>query len=64
MNFWDDHADTIKHWLDVIAIAAAWGVIAKVIPLLAGVLSIVWTGLRIYDWAEARWQKRKSDKSE
>lgn len=57
-------SDTAKHWLDIISIAAAWGVIAKVVPLLAGVLSIIWTGLRIYDWAEARLQKRKADKSE
>ena len=55
-----DHlGDGAKHLLDILSISVAVGTLVSLLPSLAALLTIVWTGLRIYDWWEARWQGRK-----
>jgi len=55
-----DHlGDGAKHLLDFLSISVAVGTLVSLLPSIAALLTIVWTGLRIYDWIEARWQGRK-----
>lgn len=55
-----DHlGDGAKHLLDLLSISIAVGTLVNFLPSLAALLTIVWTGLRIYDWVEAKWQGRK-----
>lgn len=55
-----DHlGDGAKHLLDILSISVAVGTLVSLLPSLAALLTIVWTGLRIYDWCESRWQGRK-----
>lgn len=55
-----DHlGDGAKHLLDFVSISVAVGTLVSLLPSLAALLTIVWTGLRIYDWIEARRQGRK-----
>jgi hypothetical protein len=54
-----DHlGDGAKHLLDFISISVAVGTLVSLLPSLAALLTIIWTGLRIYDWVEARWENR------
>ena len=48
----------IKHLLDLLSISVAVGTLVSLLPSLAALLTIVWTGLRIYDWVESRWKNR------
>lgn len=58
-----DHlGDGAKHLLDFLSISVAVGTLVSLLPSLAALLTIVWTGLRIYDWIEARWQGRQLPK--
>lgn len=55
-----DHlGEGAKHLLDFLSISVAVGTLVNFLPSLAALLTIVWTGLRIYDWVDARWQGRK-----
>jgi hypothetical protein len=42
---------TFKDTADVVAGTVALGVWAEIVPVVAGVLTIVWLVLRIYEWA-------------
>jgi hypothetical protein len=54
-----DHlGDGAKHLLDALSATVAVGTLVSLLPSLAALLTIVWTGLRIFDWVEARWQGR------
>lgn len=55
----DSLGDGAKHLLDFLSISVAVGTLVSFLPSLAALLTVVWTGLRIYDWIEARWQGRK-----
>lgn len=55
----DSLGDGAKHILDLLSISVAVGTLVSLLPSLAALLTIVWTGLRIFDWIEARWQGRK-----
>ena len=55
-----DHlGEGAKHLLDLLSISVAVGTLVSLLPSLAALLTVVWTGLRIFDWIEARWQGRK-----
>jgi len=43
------NSEHVKHIVDVAAALTTVGVVANVLPLVAAVLSIVWTGMRIYE---------------
>lgn len=42
-------SDTTKETLDAASIATAFGSLLNLLPAIAALFSIVWTGLRIYD---------------
>lgn len=44
-----DWSDTAKHIMDGISVVTAVGTIIKMIPAVAGMFTIVWTGIRIYE---------------
>lgn len=44
-----DWSDTVKHIMDGISVMTAVGTIIKMIPAVAGIFTIVWTGIRIYE---------------
>jgi hypothetical protein len=51
--------ENVKHFADATAAVAAFGALVQILPPLASLLTIIWMGLRIFDWVEARWQGRK-----
>lgn len=44
-----DH-DTTKTFLDTLAGLVAGATILKLLPAIAALLTIIWTGIRIYEW--------------
>lgn len=48
-------SESIKLWLDALAISTAVAVFAKIVPVVAGLFSIAWLGTQLYD----RWIKKK-----
>lgn len=55
--------DGPKHALDALAAAAAVGTVAKLLPPIAALLSIVWLTLQIFGWIEARVRAAKPPKN-
>lgn len=53
-----DHA---KHGFDLAALLVAVGALAQWLPAIAALVSIVWYGIRIYEWAEKRWSRHAPD---
>lgn len=54
-----DHISSfLKHLLDASAIATMIATLVSWLPAIAALLSIVWTGLRIYEWFEVRRAKK------
>lgn len=50
----------IKHWLDIASVGTAIGTIIGWFPHVAAGLSIIWTGLRIYETRTVqRWLGRR-----
>lgn len=49
----------MKHLLDAVSAAAALGTIVSILPNLAALLTVIWTGLRILDWIQARREGRR-----
>lgn len=45
--------------LDALSATVAVGVIVQALPPLAATMTIIWTGLQIYGWFEARRTKAK-----
>jgi len=44
-----------KSILDGLSLAAAWSAFAGIVPPLAAFASLVWTGIRIWEW----WKQKK-----
>lgn len=64
----NNHIDTIKHIGDGIAMFLAGATFAKVLPPIAALVTIIWTGMRIWEGLTglpfsqsrlARWITRK-----
>lgn len=49
-----------KHALDALAALTVVGTIAKLLPPIAALLSIIWLTLQIFGWCEERWRKPKN----
>lgn len=45
-----DHS-TPKSFLDAAAGVVAGATVLKLLPAIAALLTIIWTGIRIYEWA-------------
>ena len=52
-------SDHVKTTMDVLSAGAAVAVIFKWAPVIAAVLSAVWSAMRIYDWISERREKRR-----
>lgn len=50
-----------KHLLDLVAAFIAVGAVVQYLPPLAAGFTVVWCGLQIFGWFEARWKKRGDD---
>ena len=46
-----DWSDTMKHIMDGLSVVTVVGTITKMLPAVAAVFTIVWTGIRIYESA-------------
>lgn len=47
-----DHlSNTAKHWGDGLSVLTVVGTLADMLPSIAAILTIVWTGIRIYETA-------------
>jgi len=44
-----DWNDTVKHIMDGISVVTAVGTIINMLPAVAAIFTIVWTGIRIYE---------------
>lgn len=42
-------SDTAKHWGDGLSVLTVVGTLADMLPSIAAILTIVWTGIRIYE---------------
>lgn len=54
--------DSDKYALDVLSVITVVGTMANFLPSIAAVLTIVWTGIRIYETDTVQsWLERKDD---
>jgi hypothetical protein len=44
-----DWSDTVKHIMDGISVVTAVGTIINMLPAVAALFTILWTGIRIYE---------------
>jgi len=44
-----DHDETLKHVVDALSFMTVLGTIVDMLPAVAAVFTIVWTGIRIYE---------------
>ena len=52
--------ETIKHAVDGLSIVTVLGTLADILPAIAALFTIVWTGFRIYELQTIQnWLKRK-----
>lgn len=47
--------------LDNVSIVAALGSFTEILPPIAAAFTIIWTGIRIYEWARVRLLKKPKD---
>jgi hypothetical protein len=50
--------EAVKTTADIIAAGVTIGVLAEILPVIAALLTIIWTALRIYEAIEARFKNR------
>ncbi len=57
--------DGMKHVLDLASITTVVGALMGILPSIAALFTIVWTGIRIYDTKTVQsWIKRKNNNAE
>ena len=44
-----DWSDTVKHIMDGVSVVTAVGTITNMLPAVAALFTILWTGIRIYE---------------
>ena len=44
-----DHSDTAKHVVDALSVITVLGTLADMLPSIAALFTIVWTGIRIWE---------------
>lgn len=45
----NDHHETTKHVIDALSIMTVVGTLVEMLPSIAAVFTIVWTGIRIWE---------------
>ena len=48
-DFFHELSEGVKHTLDAISIVTVVGTLMNLLPSVAAILTIVWTGIRIYE---------------
>ena len=48
-NFFDGLSEGVKHTMDAISVVTVVGTLMNLLPSVAAILTIVWTGIRIYE---------------
>jgi hypothetical protein len=56
-----EESNDIKNVIDMVSTGLALGTVADVLPTMAAVASLVWTVIRIGEWAYAKWKKRHTN---
>jgi len=62
-----NHQETIKHAVDAVSVVTVVGTLMDVLPAIAALFTIVWTGIRIWEtktvqsWIEKRNAKHKQE---
>ena len=46
---YEDMDDTTKHVLDALSVVTVVGTVVQMLPSIAALFTIVWTGIRIYE---------------
>ena len=61
-------SDTMKHIMDGLSVVTVLGTITKMLPAVAAMFTIIWTGIRIYESATVQKllgkDKKESDSGE
>jgi hypothetical protein len=53
-------SESTKHAVDAISVVTVLGTLAEILPAIAALFTIIWTGFRIYELETIqRWLKRK-----
>lgn len=64
-DFFHDLSDSAKNVLDALSVVTVVGTLMDMLPSIAAVLTIIWTGIRIYETDTVQgWFGRKKDASE
>lgn len=42
-------AEVVKHWVDAASVATVVGALTNMLPAIAALFTIIWTGIRIYE---------------
>jgi hypothetical protein len=45
----NEYTDPIKHVLDALSMATAIGALVNILPAIAALFTIIWTGIRIWE---------------
>lgn len=53
----DKQIDTLKHTADWVSLSTMAATVIGWLPAIAALFSIVWTGIRIYEWWRGRQTK-------
>jgi hypothetical protein len=56
-----DATEGIKHVTDAVSVLTVIGTLAQILPAIAALFTIIWTGFRIYETATVRSWLGKSD---
>jgi hypothetical protein len=52
--------ETVKHAADAVSVVTVIGTLAEILPAVAALFTIIWTGFRIYETKTVQgWIKRK-----
>lgn len=64
-DFFHDLSDGAKHSLDALSIVTVVGTLMDMLPSIAAALTIIWTGIRIYETDTVQgWFGKKKDASD
>ena len=44
-----EHTEVLKHILDAVSVVTAIGAVVQVLPAIAALFTIIWTGIRIWE---------------
>lgn len=44
-----EHSDTLKHAVDALSVVTVVGTLTNMLPSIAALFTIVWTGIRIWE---------------